>query len=62
MVWSMVSNAAEPDRQKFFMLFGRTKHFVSELLLTCTPVAMHKMCSDEEKCAVMKGGFCSDEL
>jgi len=23
---------------------------------------MHKMCSDERKCAVMKGCFCSDEL
>jgi len=23
---------------------------------------MHKMCSDEKKCAVMKGCFCSDEL
>ena len=22
---------------------------------------MHKMCSDERKCAVMKGCFCSDE-
>jgi len=23
---------------------------------------MHKMCSDERKCAVMKGCLCSDEL
>jgi len=23
---------------------------------------MDKMCNDERKCAVVKGGFCSDEL
>ena len=29
--------------------------------LACCAV-MHKMCSDERKCAVMKGCLCSDEL
>src|SRR6218665_3164465 len=34
--------------------------FPPGLVLTCS--WMHKMCSDERKCAVMKGCLCSDEL